>query len=61
MTTTATATHRVTIPKKMSEFIARKAKSENTTFSQAAVNMIEEELIRQKIWKDIRKTGKGAE
>ena len=38
----ATATHRVTMPKKMSTFLARRAKSENTTVSKVILSLIVE-------------------
>ena len=40
MIATATATHRVTMPKKMSLFLKRRAKAENTTLSHALVKMM---------------------
>jgi len=38
----ATATHRITIPKKASELLAQRAKEENTTISGAVLRMIED-------------------
>ena len=44
MAPAATMTHRLTMPKKMSALIARKAKNENTTLSQAFVKMMEDAI-----------------
>ena len=38
----ATATHRITIPKKVSELLVRRAKTEKTTISGAVLSMIED-------------------
>ena len=38
----ATMTHRVTMPKKVSVFLARKAKRENTTLSEAFTKLVKE-------------------
>ena len=42
MTATATATHRVTIPRKVSTRLARRAKAENITFSAAFAKLADE-------------------
>ena len=42
MTATTTITHRVTMPKKMSLLIAKRAKSENTTMSKTIQHIVEE-------------------
>jgi len=42
MIATTTTTHRVTMPKKMSSYLSRKAKSEKISMSQAIQNIVEE-------------------
>ena len=42
MAATATVTHRITVPKKVSAFLTRKAKEEKTTLSGAIATLIEE-------------------
>jgi len=44
MTATATMTHRLTMPKKMSVFLAKKAKQKNTTLSQAFIQIMEDAM-----------------
>jgi len=38
------ATHRVTMPKRMSNLLSRRAKAQNTSFSQAFVSMVEDAI-----------------
>lgn len=40
----ATATHRITIPKEISNLLTRKAKAEKTTISKAFVGIVEDAL-----------------
>ena len=40
----ATATHRVTMPKKVSALLARRAKAENVSMSKAILGMIEDAI-----------------
>ena len=40
----ATSTHRVTMPKKMSALLTKRAKAQNTSFSQAFIAMVEDAI-----------------
>jgi len=40
----ATSTHRVTMPKKVSAFLTKKAKAQNTSFSQVILDMIQDAI-----------------
>lgn len=61
MTATAIATHRVTMPKKVSLLLSRKAKSENITFSKALLAFVEaqiEYLEEGHIWEEALENAK---
>lgn len=49
----ATSTHRVTMPRKVSDLIARRAKARSTSFSQEILGLVEDAIGREEeghIW-----------
>ena len=54
MATTATATHRVTIPRKVSTRLTRRAKAEHTTISAVFVKLADEHEAMSEELEDIR-------
>ena len=43
----ATSTHRVTMPRKVSDLIARRAKARSTSFSQEILGLVEDAIGRR--------------
>ena len=54
MAATATATHRVTLPRKVSTRLAQRAKAENTTISAVFVKLADEHAEMSEVLADLR-------